>query len=284
MKIILTGAGGNLGQAISRVYERKDVELVKFRNEIDLDLTNRLDVLGTIGAVKNADFLIHTAAYTNVDGAEKNPEAAFSVNSTGSQNIALACQQNGAVPVYISTDYVFDGRKNTAYDEFDQTNPINVYGRSKLAGEYYFQALLNKYFIIRTSWLFGPEGNNFVRRVYEEIKVKDELPVVYNHSGSPTLTDDLAQGIWEVMRSGAYGVFHLTNAETTTWYDWAGYILELMGEDKDKLRPVSWDDLGLPAARPVNSVLDNLNRRLQKLPPAPTWKEATAALLHRLTT
>ena len=238
----------------------------------ELDITQKEDIFKTITAIR-PDLLIHAAAYTDVDGCERWPEKALAVNTQGTANVAAACAKLKIPLMYISTDFVFDGKKRSPYSEYDPTNPIQVYGRSKLAGEFYVRHLSRKFFIVRTSWLFGKHGRNFPKAILEQAVKGKELRVVNDQTGSPTLTNDLCRGIIKIIKDGGYGIYHAANRGKTSWFDFAAVILKEAGKD-NPVQPISSKELKRPAQRPAysvlkNSVLENfLNFRM------PDWQDA----------
>jgi dTDP-4-dehydrorhamnose reductase len=269
VRIALTGSDGMLGSAIQRVFHG-NVDLVNFSLN-DFDIT---DLDAAVSKIRDAapDYLIHTAAYTDVDGCEKHPEEAFRINGIGTRNIAMACEDIKCPLMYISTDYVFDGTKRSPYNEWDSPNPINQYGTSKLLGEHYVMALTNRFYIVRTSWLYGGNGNNFVDTISGLLSVKDEIEVVNDQVGSPTLTGDLALKLKELV-GGGYGIYHITNASHCSWYEFAMEIGKSR-PGKAKISPTTTDRFNRPARRPSYSVLDNAVLRLDGRGELRHWKEA----------
>jgi dTDP-4-dehydrorhamnose reductase len=269
VRIALTGSDGMLGSAIQRVFHG-NVDLVNFSLN-DFDIT---DLDAAVSKIRDAapDYLIHTAAYTDVDGCEKHPEEAFRINGIGTRNIAMACEDIKCPLMYISTDYVFDGTKGSPYNEWDSPNPINQYGTSKLLGEHYVMALTNRFYIVRTSWLYGGNGNNFVDTISGLLSVKDEIEVVNDQVGSPTLTGDLALKLKELV-GGGYGIYHITNASHCSWYEFAMEIGKSR-PGKAKISPTTTDRFNRPARRPSYSVLDNAVLRLDGRGELRHWKEA----------
>lgn len=252
MKILITGAEGQLGRDLVEVLGKK-YELHPF--DLDLDVTDYQKIMSTVSNIR-PDIVIHAAAYTDVDGCELNPDKAYEVNTIGTQNVALACRKSDAIMVYLSTDFVFDGRKKEPYTEFDSPNPLNVYGKSKLAGENYLVTQLRDYFIVRTAWLYGKHGKNFVKTILRLAEEKEELRVVNDQVGSPTYSYDLAKMIRKIIETGLFGIYHVTNAGSCTWYEFARKILELGGRDT-KVVPITSKELNRPAPRPAYSVLKN---------------------------
>jgi len=230
-------------------------------------------------AIRSPQLVIHTAAYTDVDGCEQHPDRAHKVNAIGTQNIALACARLDATMVYISTDFVFNGRKGRPYIEFDAPDPLSVYARSKLAGEQYVRALLKKWFIVRTSWLFGKNGKNFVETILRLAGERDELSVVNDQIGSPTFAGDLVPEMARLIATEAYGIYHLSNNGACSWFDYARKILELAHVENVRVVPISTETLGRPAVRPAYSVLRNYCMELTIGDRMRSWEEGLAAYL-----
>jgi dTDP-4-dehydrorhamnose reductase len=268
LKIALTGSDGMLGSDVSNVF--KDVELTPFTLN-DFDIT---DLDKTVSIIRNAkpDYLIHTAAYTDVDGSELDPEKAYLINGKGARNVTIACEESGCPVIYISTDYVFDGTKKEPYDEWDTTNPINRYGLSKLLGERFVMSLTNRFYIVRTSWLYGRNGKNFVDTILKLLSEKGEIEVVDDQTGSPTYTYDLAVKLRELIGRG-YGIYHITNSSQCSWHGFAVEIAKLKGINK-KIKPITSDKFKRPARRPSFSVLNNTMLRLEGIKELRHWKEA----------
>jgi len=272
MKILVTGAKGMLAHDLIPILgERHEVFSPA---EEDLDITKK-DVL--YRALKNSlpDIVINCAAYTQVDKAEEERNKAFLVNGIGVQNLALVCNDDNIPLCHISTDYVFDGEKKIPYTPFDHTNPINTYGESKLAGEKYIEWAMTRFYIIRTSWLYGKAGNNFVSTILRLSKEKQQLRVVDDQRGSPTSTMSLARGIAAIISTGAYGIHHFTD-ETDggiSWYDFAKEIVRLSGSPAAVI-PVTSDAFPRPARRPPHSVLDTSLFILATGQRPTDWKEA----------
>ena len=268
LKIALTGSDGMLGSDIKNVFS--DVELIGLTLH-DFDIT---DLDKSVKAIKEIkpDYLIHTAAYTDVDGSESKPETAFLVNGIGARNITMACEEIKCPIIYISTDYVFDGTKNEFYNEWDKPNPLNKYGLSKLMGEQFVTSLTNRFYITRTSWLYGKNGKNFVDTIIRLLSEKNEIDVVDDQVGSPTYTYDLAGKLRELIGRG-YGTYHVTNTSHCSWYEFAVEIAKIKGIDK-KINPINSGKLKRPAKRPAFSVLNNTMLRLEGIEPARHWKGA----------
>lgn len=284
VRVLITGATGQLGRDLREAYAG---EQVLGLGSAQLDITRAEETKKTI-AEWRPDLVIHAAAYTNVDGCESDPDRAFRVNALGTRNVALGCQAAGAALVYISTDYVFDGLQvGRAYTEYDATNPRSVYGRSKLAGEECVRDLLDRFYIVRTSWLHGLVGKNFIRTILNSARQGKELAVVDDQTGSPTFTVDLAKAIRRLAGSGLYGVYHVTNGGSCSWHTLAEQALELAGERYPELlgrevRPLTTAQLGRPAPRPAYSVLRNYNLELAGLPCLRPYEEALREFVRAL--
>jgi len=268
MKIALTGANGMLGHAIQKVFSAET--LLPFHHAT-LDIT---DLDRVVKAVRDAkpDVLVHAAAFTDVDACEADPEKAYLVNGMGARNMAMACEEIRCPILHISSDYVFDGTKGSGYDEWDRRNPINHYGLSKLMAEQFISSLTNRFYIIRTSWLFGPHGRNFVDSIRRLLAEKKELQVVNDQFGCPTFTEDLAGALRQIIGKG-YGTYHVTNSGVCTWHEFAVKIAEFMQINKS-ITPVTSEQFKRPAKRPPQSGLNNTMLRLEGIPPLRHWSEA----------
>lgn len=271
MRCLITGAGGMLGRALCRALGDRHEVVALAHAQLDVaDLTAVQAALARWAP----DVVIHAASWTDVDDCQRDPDRAFRVNGLGSRNVALACQAVGAACCYISTDYVFDGAKAEPYTEFDLPNPVSIYGASKLAGERAVQGLTPRHWIIRTSWLYGPGGRNFVRTILTKVRAGEDLRVVDDQSGSPTYAPDLAQAITRLIEEPRYGLWHLTNSQSCTWYDFAAAILENTGQTGVRLEPILSKELDRPAPRPKNSVLRNYCWELEGWPLLRRWPDA----------
>ncbi len=248
MKVLVTGAKGMLGQDLCPVLEDAGYEIIETDRE-ELDITD-FSAIEKMFAEEKPDIVVHCAAYTNVDGAESDLEGATLINVTGTENIAKACAKSGATMVYISTDYVFDGTKNEPYTPQDEPNPINNYGLTKLQGEMAVKKQLEKYYIARTSWLYGHHGKNFVETMIALSKSGKEIKVVNDQFGAPTWTVDLSGGIVKLLEQKPYGTYHVCGGGQTTWWGFAKQI----GVD---VLPCTTEEFPRPAKRPKYSVMDN---------------------------
>lgn len=252
-RVLITGAKGMLGLDLIDVF-RKYYD-VYGRDIDDFDITRNGETIDAIMRIW-PDIVIHAAAYSEVDECESHIELAHSVNGGGTKNVASESRELGSKMVYISTDYVFDGRKSGAYSEEDPTCPINTYGRSKLEGERWVHTMVGQFIIVRTAWLFGRGGKNFVKIILKLAKEKGALSVVADQIGSPTYTVDLSRAIYVLMEEERRGIYHITNGETCSWYEYAREILAMSGLENIPVHPISSDQLNRAAARPNNSVLD----------------------------
>lgn len=268
MKVVVTGSEGMLGHDIQRVFS--DVELVSLTYET-LDITRLDQVIKSIREIR-PDFVVNAAAFTDVDRCESEPELAYLVNGIGARNLAMACEEAGCPIIQISTDYVFDGTKDGAYNEWDETAPINQYGLSKLMGERFVTSLTNRFYVVRTSWLYGKNGKNFVDTIGRLLSERDGIDVVNDQVGSPTLTTDLARKLKEIIGKG-YGIYHVTNSGRCSWYDFAVAIASKKGIKK-RISPVTSEMFKRPARRPANSVLGHTMLKLEGLAPMRDWKAA----------
>ncbi|MCT4594419.1 MAG: dTDP-4-dehydrorhamnose reductase [Anaeromicrobium sp.] len=270
MKILITGSNGQLGTELQNQLNDRNITYVAF-NKSELDITNFSGV-NSIILKENPQVVINCAAYTNVDGCEKNEISAFKVNGIGAQNLAIATNKMKCKIVHISTDYVFDGEGNIPYREYNRVNPQSIYGESKLLGEKLVEKFNPKHFIIRTSWLYG-EGNNFVKTMLNLASYKDELGVVDDQLGSPTSTVDLTRSIIDLMETDHYGIFHGTCEGSCSWYDFAKRIFELKGIDI-KLNKITTKELNRLASRPKYSILDNFMLKLLGLNTFRHWEDS----------
>jgi len=255
-KILVTGANGQLGQCLQKISSQFEEFEFIFTDSETLDITNKEEVNDFFW--QNApDFCINAAAYTAVDLAETDIEKAFLVNADGAENLAEACAENNAQFIHVSTDYVFDGENNLAYTEEDFTNPLGVYGASKLAGDELALEVNPCSVILRTSWVYSEFGKNFVKTMLNLFATKDELNIVADQFGQPTNANDLAEAIMKIIKSEKItpGIFNFSNLGRISWFDFAEKIAEL-SEAKIKLNAIETSQYPTPAKRPKNSVLD----------------------------
>ena len=227
MKILITGSNGMLGHDLANALEGHELILTTSKT---LDITDKDHTIEFICDAE-PDIVINSAAYTDVDGCEENHDLAYAVNGEGVRNLAMACREIDCPLVHISTDYVFDGSATEPIAEDGEIGPISIYGKSKLQGEEAIQEILDKYFIIRTAWLYGLNGKNFPKTMLELAESHSEITVVYDEVGTPTYTQDLAYGISELIETDRYGIYHLTNSGSCSWCEFARYIFEIAGKD-----------------------------------------------------
>lgn len=260
MRIFVTGAKGQLGRDIVKVLGEDNLI-----TGCDVDTLDITDIDSTIKAVvaSKPDLIINCAAYTNVDACEENIDTAYKINAIGARNLAVAALKTNARLLQLSTDFVFDGETNKSYIEFDKTNPLSIYGKSKLAGEDLIREICPKHFILRTAWLYGKNGNNFVKTMLRLSEDRKELKVVNDQTGSPTNTEDLIQAIKLISNSEAYGTYHTSNNGQCTWNEFAKKIFHYAGIQGMVVNPISSEELNRPAARPKYSVLRNYMLELQ---------------------
>jgi dTDP-4-dehydrorhamnose reductase len=288
MRVLVTGAAGGVGIEVVHVLERRaeqmtrgnPIEVIAATREA-LDIADRDAVLASIVTIE-PDVVIHPAAFTAVDACESDSDRAFAVNALGTQNIAEAASMVGAHVAYVSTDYVFDGTKVGAYNEWDAPNPLSVYGRSKLGGE---RALNSSATIVRTSWVCGVHGQNMVKTVLRLLAAGTRpLQFVDDQHGCPTIASELAQVLVQLALERRPGIFHVTNQGPTTWFEFVREIVGRAGGDPASVLPIATADLAplRPAPRPANSVLDNAALRLSGIPLLPDWQESLAELLAQL--
>ncbi len=263
MRVLVTGAGGQLGRELVDAFVGSGHEVVA-SDLASLDFSDREQVLQVVSGVR-PDTVVHAGAWTDVDGCEGDPDRAFAVNALGTRHMAEAARMAGARVCYVSTDYVFDGTAGRPYTEWDTPNPLSVYGRSKLAGE---TVLGPDDTVVRTSWLCGRHGGNFVKTVLDRARSGQELTVVDDQHGCPTFADDLAGMIRRLVTARLPGTFHVTNQGPTTWYGLAADVVKAAGLDAALVRPIPTVDLQptRPAPRPAYAVLDNAALRLSGLP------------------
>ena len=280
MRILVTGASGQLGYDVERELERRGIEHLGTSSR-ELDITDRAAVEHLMQSYR-PDAVVHCAAYTKVDLAEDEPERCWAVNADGTRNMAAACRKTGAKLLYISTDYVFPGTGERSYETGDPTGPVNTYGRSKLAGELAVQSLLEKYFIVRISWVFGKNGNNFVKTMLRLAETKADLSVVCDQIGSPTYTADLAPLLCDMVQTERYGVYHATNEGTCAWSEFAEAIFELAGRQV-VVHPIPTSAYPTRAVRPLNSRMSKERLRDNGFQELPEWKNALARYLKEIT-
>ncbi len=279
MKLLITGALGQLGQDLIRTCKARGLDYLP-TDFSELDIACLPDVRRVVGEY-GPDFILNCAAYNLVDQAEKEPYAAMRVNGIGPRNLAIVAEEQDVGLMHFSTDYVFDGKQREPYTIMDRPQPINRYGQSKLLGEDLVRSLCNRHFVVRLSWLFGGNGDNFVRKVLRWAKAADTVKIVIDQVANPTYSLDAAAAAIDILESGAYGLYHLTNAESCSRFEWAYYIREYANL-KVELEPVQSDVFPQTAARPVCSVLDNYPLEETIGHELPDWQDATRRYLREL--
>ncbi|BBI36167.1 dTDP-4-dehydrorhamnose reductase [Cohnella abietis] len=278
--LLVTGANGQLGQELIRLGDERINIIGCVRTQ--LDVTNLLQCREVVATVR-PDAIIHAGAYTAVDKAETESDEAYRINALGTRNLALAANEHGSKLCYISTDYVFDGTASQPYNEYDNTNPQSIYGKSKRAGEVLLQSLGHRYFIVRTSWVYGKYGNNFVKTMLKLASERDSVSVVHDQFGSPTYTYDLGRFLIDLVQTEAYGIYHASNTGACTWYEFAQAIFE---ESNLAMRtePCTTEQFPRPAPRPAYSVMDHSAIRQNGFTDLRPWREGLQAFLKELDT
>jgi dTDP-4-dehydrorhamnose reductase len=270
MRVLITGAGGQLGRDLVEAFAPSHEVIATTRSE--LDVASRDSTMSAICSVE-PDVVVHAAAWTAVDACESDPELAFRVNALGTRHVAAASRIVGAHVCYVSTDYVFDGDAIGPYNEWATTNPRSVYGASKLGGEREVVAHCPGATIVRTSSVVSAHGKNFLTTMLRLAAERDELRVVNDQHACPTFARDLAPLIRRLAIGRFGGVYHATNQGATTWFSFARAILHAAGHDPSKVRQITTAEFGAPAPRPRNSVLDNLALRASGIPLLPHWEQ-----------
>ncbi|WP_282022621.1 dTDP-4-dehydrorhamnose reductase [Priestia flexa] len=275
-KVLITGANGQLGKELVELFNNEGFEVYGFGRD-EMDITNQSQVKEIIHRVQ-PDIVIHSAAHTKVDLAESEPEKAFAINAYGTRNVAVAAEQIKAKLVYVSTDYVFDGTGTEPYDEFSPTSPLGVYGKSKLAGEQFVRDLHSQFFIVRTSWVYGKHGANFVKTMLKLGSEKKELSVVADQVGCPTYTLDLATTILELVSTEKYGVYHVSNSGQCSWYEFAKAIFDEAGIEV-QVNPCTTEEFPRPADRPAYSVFKHQSLAINNITIPRQWRDGLVHFL-----
>ena len=252
-RVLVLGAQGMLGHDLLEVFS-KEYDVTGLDID-DLDITRQGSTRKTIKELA-PDVVINAAGYTDVDGCEKKINTAFAVNGQGTKNVAKGCRDNGSKLIYLSTDYIFDGAKGSPYREDDPPNPLSIYGESKLMGERYIEEILDDYLIVRTQWLYGVHGRNFVETILALAEERGHIEVVHDQEGSPTYTADLSRAIAALISKKLRGTFHISNSGSCSWYDFALEIVRLANSSQVEIVPISSAALNRPAKRPPYSILN----------------------------
>jgi dTDP-4-dehydrorhamnose reductase len=282
LKILITGAGGILGTDIVSALSKHDLVLTDvLPNFTAMDISDSEQVMRTIADVR-PEMVIHTAAYTDVDGCEREPDKAYRLNAGGTWNVAAACRKVGARMIYISTDFVFDGTKGAMYTEYDTPNPLSVYGASKLAGETHVRTLCPEHFVVRTAWLYGVNGKSFPKTIINAAQTRKQLKVVADQIGSPTFTVDLAAKIAQTIESPLFGTYHITNKGACSWHEFALQTLRYKGINDVEVQAICSKDWPTPTKRPEYSVLRHYSLELQGMDDMRPWEDALQEFVSRI--
>lgn len=279
MKILVTGAGGQLGYDVLKVLEQRGHSVVPI-DLPEIDITDKVSVQTFIYDSK-VDAVIHCAAFTAVDAAEDESQLCTAINVYGTGYIAETCKLLDIPMLYISTDYVFNGMGTRPWEPEDKPQPLNIYGNTKYEGECLIRSLLQKYFIIRTSWVFGLNGKNFVKTMLKIAKEQDSVNVVNDQIGSPTYTADLAVLIVDMIESDRYGIYHASNSGYCTWYEFAMEIFRL-SEVQIQIKPISSDKFKTRALRPKNSRMNQNKLKQNGFNELPDWHDALKRFIDEL--
>lgn len=280
MKVLVTGAKGQLGTDLMNELEKRGIESIGVDVQ-EMDITDKEACMRVISESK-ADAVIHCAAYTAVDAAEDNVDLCRKINGEGTRNVALACQATGAKLMYISTDYVFDGQGTRPWEPDDSRSPLNVYGQTKYEGELAVEELVEKFFTVRIAWVFGVAGKNFIKTMLRLGKERGAVSVVEDQVGSPTYTYDLARLLVDMIQTDYYGRYHATNEGFCSWYEFACEIFRQAGMDEVKVTPVSSDQFPVKAVRPANSRMSKAKLEENGFEPLPTWQDALGRFLKEI--
>lgn len=271
MKILVTGFTGQLGYDVYRRGENENFEMIGVGSK-DLDITNEEAVYQFVKRV-NPDAIIHCAAYTAVDKAEDDKETCWNVNVEGTRHLVNAAKEVNSKFMYISTDYVFDGKGEAPFLETDKANPIGYYGETKYEAEKIVQTSIEQYFIVRISWVFGLNGNNFIKTMLRLAESRNELNVVGDQYGSPTYTFDLARLVIDMIQSNKYGIYHASNEGYCSWAEFAKEIFK-QANKKVKVNPISTEEYPTRAVRPKNSRMSKEKLSANGFEPLPKWEDA----------
>jgi len=282
IKVLVTGANGQLGSAIKSIA-KKNEEAVAFTycTSTELNITD-LDLVSKMIISNSFDYCINCAAYTNVDKAEESFNQALAINAIGVENLAIACKTANTTLIHISTDFVFSGKQSYPYTETDLTEPLGSYGKSKLTGEENVKKYLNKYYILRTSWLYSEFGANFMKSMIRLGRDREQLSVVFDQIGSPTYAVDLSKFIMHLIQNDTaqYGVYHYSNEGVASWYDFTKAIFKKAGITID-LKPIRSSEYPLPAKRPNYSVLDKSKLKKNFNIAIPHWEDSLEIALEK---
>lgn len=275
INVLVTGSKGQLASCIKDLENQYENINFIYTDYQGLDVCNRNQLKTFFETQLNINYCINCAAYTAVDKAETEAEKAFEINAIGAKNLALVCNEFDTTLIHVSTDFVFDGEKTEPYIETDAAKPISVYGASKLQGELEIQKAIEKYFILRTSWLYSEHGNNFMKTMLRLAETRDEISVISDQIGTPTYAGDLAEVILEIIntKSTCFGVYHYSNEGAISWYNFAAAIFEIT-KTQIKLNPIKTSAYPTPAKRPAFSVMDKTKIKRVLKNETSNWKES----------
>ena len=276
--ILVTGTTGQLGSDVVKELLKRGYSTLS-PNRSELNLCSEDNIRNYI-LNSNCEAIVHCAAYTQVDKAEDEKDLCIKINATATKHIAKCAKILDIPMIYISTDYVFDGTKDGKYTENDETNPINIYGESKLAGEKYVQEILDKYYIVRTSWVFNINGKNFIETMLRLSKANNQLSIVNDQIGSPTYTKDLSRLLVDMLETSKYGLYHATNEGYCSWYEFANTIFKLANINID-IKAINSNEYASRAKRPMNSKLSKDKLIEYGFKPLPHWEDALKDYLIR---
>jgi dTDP-4-dehydrorhamnose reductase len=280
--IVVFGSSGQLGQCFKKLAENEGISSIYFPAETEANILD-IEALKKVFETYKPSYCINCAAYTAVDKAEDEQETALKVNKTGVENLSILCAENGSTLFHVSTDFVFKGDKSTPRSEESEAAPINVYGQTKLDGEQVVEALLKKYFIIRTGWLYSEYGNNFVKTMLKFGTEREELKVIADQTGTPTYAFDLAACIIDIIKSKstAYGIYHYSNEGIASWYDFAKAIFEI-SDTNIKVLPIKTEEYKTKAVRPAYSVMDKSKVKKTFQMEIPYWRDSLVICINKL--
>ena len=253
MRVLITGSSGQLGTMLQSKLVGQELALVDLP---EFDIADREQIFSKVDSFR-PDVIIHCAAFTDVDGCVSHPELAYKVNSLGTQNVALACQRAGAAMVHLSTNEVFAGDRPDGFEEWMQPNPLNTYGRTKAASEYHVQSILQRFYIVRTAWLYAPDGHNFIHAILQQAEQGSHLRVVSDEIGNPTNAKDLAEAIVKLIRSDQYGTYHLVNEGACSRFEFAQEVLQLGRLHQIKIVPIMSSEYARASTPPPYGALKN---------------------------
>lgn len=276
--ILVTGSTGQLGSDVVKELLKRGYSTLS-PNRSELNLCSEDNIRNYI-LNSNCEAIVHCAAYTQVDKAEDEKDLCIKINTTATKHIVKCAKILDIPMIYISTDYVFDGTKDGKYTENDETNPINIYGESKLAGEKYVQEILDKYYIVRTSWVFNINGKNFIETMLRLSKANNQLSIVNDQIGSPTYTKDLSRLLVDMLETSKYGLYHATNEGYCSWYEFANTIFKLANINID-IKAINSNEYASRAKRPMNSKLSKDKLIEYGFKPLPHWEDALKDYLIR---